>query len=125
MKIKTRICSLLIVVVLLGLLFSACDSGLKYVKMEIETLPEKTVYYVGEDTTLQFDGGTVKLTTADGSTYTEDLSAYTYRPNENPGNEDVSITSDVNFNLPGEYTVTVHQTKELSCQYGIEVRSGK
>ena len=120
MKSKTRVFSVLL---LLVFLLSACDSGLKYVKMEIETLPEKTVYYVGEDTVLQFDGGLVKLTTADGSTSTEDLRSYTYRKESGSGGEARYISSNVNFDLPGKYTVTVHQTKELSCQYVIEVRA--
>lgn len=123
MKAKTHITITLLLIVLLALLLSACDSGLKYVRIEIETLPEKTVYFAGEDSFLQFDGGTVRLTTADGSTSTEDMRSYTYRHEEIFGGEDCYISSDVNFDLPGAYTVTIYQTKELSCQYGIEVRS--
>ena len=123
MKSKTRVTFIFLLLVLLALLLSACDSGLKYVKMEIETLPEKTVYYVGEDTSLQFDGGKVKLTTLDGSSSNEDLRSFSYRQEGTAGGEDRYVSSDVNFDLPGEYTVTVHQTKELSCQYGIEVRA--
>lgn len=125
LKIKTGICSLLMIFILVAVLLSACDSGLKYVKMEMETFPEKLVYYAGEDTFLQFDGGVVKLTTADSSESLEDLRSYAFRWEGTAGSEDCYISSDVNFSIPGEYTVTVHQTKDLSCQYGIEVRSGK
>ena len=118
MKAKTKRYTLLVVLLLLLVLLSACDSGLKYVKMEVETLPEKTVYYVGEDTALQFDGGTVKLTTADGSTSIEEMQSYTVR--EDP---DRGISSNVNFSLPGKYTVTIQQTKGILCHYVIEVRA--
>lgn len=123
MNHKISVCVLLILLIVAALFLSACDSGLKYVKMEVETIPEKIVYYVGEDIALQFDGGTVKLTTADGSTSTEDMRTYTYREEDTAGGEDRFISSNVNFNRPGEYTVTIQQTKELSCQYTIEVRS--
>ena len=123
MKTITRSCAFLIVILIFALLLSSCDSGLKYVKIEVETLPEKTFYYVGEDAALQFDGGTVKLTTLDGSTSIEELLSYSYRQDDVAGGEERYISSDVNFNLPGEYTVTIHQTKDLSCQYAIEVRN--
>ena len=115
MKFKTRVFSVLL---LLVFLLTACDSGLKYIKMEIETLPEKTVYYVGEDTALQFDGGTVKLTTRDGTTCIEDMQSYTVR--EDP---DRGISSTVDFSVPGKYTVTIQQTKGLVCYYVVEVRN--
>ena len=118
MKTHMRVTCTLLLLFLLVSLLSACDSGLKYVKMEVETLPEKTVYYVGEDTALQFDGGTVKLTTADGSTSIEDMQSYTVR--EDP---DQGISSNVNFSLPGTYTVTIQQTKGIFCHYVIEVRA--
>ncbi len=124
MKARTSTYSFLIVfIVLFTLLLSACDSGLKYVKMEIETFPEKLVYYVGEDASLQFDGGIVRLTTADGSESLEELRSYAYRQDGMAGEEDRFISSNVNFSVPGEYTVTIQQTKELSCQYVIEVKN--
>ena len=123
MKSKTGICHLLIILTLFALLLSACDSGLKYVKMEIETAPEKLVYYVDEDAYLQFDGGVVKLTAADGTVSLEDLRAFAYRQEGMAGGENRYISSGVNFSVPGEYTVTIHQTKELSCQYVIEVKN--
>ncbi len=124
MKTRTSAYSSLIVfVVLFTLLLSACDSGLKYVKMEIETFPEKLVYYVGEDASLQFDGGTVKLTTANGSESLEELRSFAYRQEVMAGEEDRFISSDVNFSVPSEYTVTIQQTKDLSCQYKIEVKN--
>ena len=72
---------------------------------------------------MQFDGGKVKLTTLDGSTSIEELRSYSYRQEDDAGGEDCYISSDVDFNLPGEYTVTVHQTKDLSCRYVIEVKT--
>ena len=124
MKTRTSVyCVRIGFVVLLTFLLSACDSGLKYMKMEIETFPEKLVYYVGEDASLQFDGGIVKLITADGSESLEELRSYAYRQDGMAGEEDRFISSNVNFSVPGEYTVTIHQTKELSCQYVIEVKN--
>ena len=114
----------LLCILLFILVFSACDSGLKYVKMEILSLPEKTTYEAGTDRALRFDGGLVRLTTADGSTSVEDLQSYTYQ-NENVKGKGMYITSDVDFSAAGVYTVTVWQTEDLFCQYTVEVQAAE
>ena len=103
-------------------LIASCDSGLAYQKMEFLTLPEKTVYKVGEDSILQFDGGMIQLTTRDGRTETRTLNDYTYQHSD-CYQQVVGgfISSNVNFDVPGEYIVTVWQTKDVCCQYVVTV----
>lgn len=105
------------------LVFSACDSGLRYSKMEIVSLPEKLVYDT-TDTALDFSGGAVRLTTIDGHAETKEMSAYTYQTRQIAKAVDVGryIFSDVNFSIPGEYTVTIFQTDGVMCSYTITVR---
>jgi hypothetical protein len=121
MKLKIH-CVTLLSVLLFSLVFAACDSGLKYVKMEVSNLPDQTIYYIGEDSFLRFDGGAVCLTIADGRTYIEDMRSYTY---QEPSSEDDFVRyiySDVNFYIAGTYTVTIYQTEDLYCQYEVTVK---
>ena len=115
---------LLIGLLVCACLLSGCDSGLKYVSMEVAALPERTVYEAGTDKALRFDGGLIRLTTLDGHTSVEEMQSYTYR-NENVSGKGMCITSDVNFDIPGEYTVTIWQTEKLSCQYTVTVQAAE
>ena len=122
MKLRIHIVTLLLGV-FLSTFFATCDAGLKYVRMDVYQLPEQTVYYIGEDYFLRFDGGTVCLTIADGRTYFEDMRSYTYQTNGTGDDFVRYISSDVNFYIAGTYTVTIHQTDELYCQYEVTVEA--
>lgn len=107
---------------LLCVVLAACDSGLAYEKMELLELPARTVYKVGKDDALEFDGGVIRLTTRDGRTETRTLREYTYQHGASYCQpEGAFISSDVDFDVPGKYTVTVWQTKDVYCQYTVTV----
>lgn len=122
MKLRMHIVMLLLALSF-SLVLSACDSGLKYVKIDVYQLPDQTVYYIGEDSSLRFDGGAVCLTIADGRTYIEDMQSYTYQKSGSGDDFVRYISSDVNFDIAGTYTVTIYQTKKLYCQYKVTVKA--
>ena len=66
-----------------------CDDGLKWVKMEVHTEPDKTTYTVGEDHALDFQGGTVLLETLSGSTKIFDMQEYTWQEKQIKGSSDI------------------------------------
>ena len=100
------------------LLFSGCDSTLKCKKIEITRLPNKTEYYIGEDRYLELSGGTVTRTDYEGHSETRDMLQYAYR---HELDDDYGITSNVNFDVPGTYTVTIWETSKKSCQFQVKV----
>ena len=121
--IVVRVLVSVLIAAVVCLSLCGCDDGLKWVKMEVHTEPEKTTYTVGEDHALDFQGGTVLLETLSGSTEIFDMQEYTWQEKQIKGSSDIGryISSDVNFYLPGEYVVTVWQTSELSCQFTVTV----
>lgn len=112
--------SFLSVLAVLLLFLSACDTGLRFEKIELVTVPYKTSYTTGEDEVLDFTGGQIRLTTLDGRTEDHDFLWFTYHKESN---RFPCICSDVNFAIPGEYTVTIWQSDTLYCQYTIVVQS--
>jgi len=102
------------------ILVSACDNGLRFTNIEVVSVPNKIEYTIGDQTALDFTGGKIRLTTLDGTTEERDLLEYTYHK---ANDRYPCITSDVNFYVPGEYTVTVWQSNSLSCQYTIIVQA--
>ena len=115
----------LFLLTLIFLLFHGCDNGLQYAKMRIATLPEKIVYDSSYDQALSFEGGMVELETIDGTKELIPLQVYAYQNEERKDTGRISsayISSDVNFAVPGTYTVTVWQTKELYCQFNVIVQ---
>ena len=103
------------------ILLLGCDDGLRYVKMEIKSLPDKTVYYCGKDQVLDFTGGAVVLETYDGRQEIVPMQKYTYQSWSGGAKKNVEsyISSDIDFATPGEYTVTIWQHKELYCQFNV------
>ena len=114
---------LFLIIVFLAI-FHGCDNGSRYIKMSIITMPQKTEYISGKDQVLDFDGGVIKLETLDGREDIISLQAYTYQNREIKKVSDIGmyISSDINFDLPGEYTVTIWQTNSLFCQYSVHVQ---
>lgn len=88
-----------IIILLLLLLLSCfygCDSGLKYKEMTVYTLPDKTEYIAGERDSLVFSGGSVLLTTVDGTTRIREMQEYTYH-REGFSGKGMYISTDVNL----------------------------
>lgn len=78
-------------------LCSGCEAGNEVVDQYIVAYP-RVVYVAGKDTQLDLEDGTVGITTKSGA---QRESAMTDRYMVE------SITANVNFNIPGIYTVTM------------------
>lgn len=105
----------LIISIFLLLMFVACDSGLSYVQMDIQTLPEKLIYS-SVDNELDLSGGVVILTTADGTTLEKNMDTYPICVDS-----DYGVYTNVDFDTPGLYQVTITQCNKVSCVFQIEV----
>lgn len=100
----------IIALVLLLLCLSGCDFGLEVVGIQINQYPDNIVYYSDVDTELDLSGGTVGLCLKDGTVSAFDMSDA----------RQVTVTDNVNFNLPGVYAVTLSRNG-YSCAFPIQV----
>lgn len=120
---KNKMIIAFLILFIATVMLQGCEDGLRYVKMDIESLPDKTVYYCGKDQVLDFAGGVVALETFDGRRETVPMQKYTYQFDANGAKESFEsyISSDINFEIPGEYTVTIWQNKELYCTFNVSL----
>lgn len=97
----------------------ACDAGLRYVSMEIISEPYNCVYPVNYSGDIDFNGGKVLLKTADGHTNEVDMSEYHVLCDERG---DFGFSTNVDFQSPGCYLVTLHQCQGLESTFEIVVK---
>ena len=110
---------LLVVCIIISIflcLYSGCDSGLVITDIDIITYPDKLIYIVGEDVSLNLSGGVVRLKTREGSTTDVGMRAYA-----NEINEPIRILHNINFKNPGVYTVLIVQYSNIRCSFPIQV----
>jgi hypothetical protein len=101
----------IIVLTLAIFLGSACDSGLKIVKMEVIHYPYNIVYIAGQDSEIDLAGGRVKLITAEGQSVVVSMN----------NSKELEISSNIDYNKPGVYIVKVIRTEEIFCQFPVQL----
>ena len=95
-------------------LLSSCDSGLEIVDVRIVQLPSK-LQYTSDDSVIDLNGGQIISELKEGTQVIEameDLVAEKY----------FLVESDIDFHIPGTYTVTLKNDK-FSISYEVEVVS--
>ena len=101
---------------MLTLTFCGCESEFRVVKMEIGQLPNRLVYVANVDTELSLEGGTVIWTDRMGNIGENPMTEY--------GATSTSwIQHNINFDVPGIYTVEIHIIKYPQCSYQVMVIS--
>ena len=83
------------------LIFTSCDSGLAVTNVEIGSFPDNIVYFVGEADSVDLSGTTVISTVREG--WTVERSIEDYMAWEGTG-----YVSDVNFLVPGVYEIQLY-----------------
>lgn len=109
---------------LLCTVLAGCDEGLRIVKISVKEYPKKLVYYAGIDTELDLSGGVINLHMKQGGTSDEDMLKAT-NPDylaKDPDHADPDlIISDIDFNMPGVYTVTIHRYDDVKTSFAVQV----
>ncbi len=101
---------ILVVTTFFCILAAGCDSGLLIVGMEIETYPDKIVYFVGDDNELDLTGGVVEYILKQKSKGVEDMN-----------DTNISISHNIDFNKPGVYVVKLERHPTAVCEFPIQV----
>ncbi len=103
-----RACLVIVVLFISSLLLVSCDTY-TVTKFEISSYPNRIVYVVGEDEELDLSGGKVFY--------------YLGQNNKHAGQMTdpiIEVSSDINFNVPGVYTVTLTCQKH-TCSFPVQV----
>jgi len=100
---------LLILLIISTLLVGGCDSSLEIVGMEIDTYPDKLIYYPGIDAELDLTGGYVNF-----------IMKANIKEHGSMNHEFITVTHEIDFDTPGIYIVTLKRHKGI-CQFEIEV----
>lgn len=108
--LKKFICANAIIVLLM---LTACDSGLRIVGIYVSEYPDRTVYVCGQDTEIDLSGLEVTLQTAEGTEHKIPYgdSEFDFR---------FTMNHDIDFDTPGVYTVHIGN-EEFSCQFPVQV----
>ena len=93
-----RIASVVLVSIML-LAFTSCEYGMNIVKVELGSLPDNIVYYVGESTGVDLSGATIITTIGDGRSFNEPIDKDNF----------LEIIDNVNFSVPGVYEVEIRR----------------
>jgi hypothetical protein len=106
MELKKSGAALLLFLVIV-LTICGCDSGLEYVKLEVMSYPDKTIYVKDVDTSVSVNGLVLKLSTRDG--------------HEEILKEPKGFTTNVDFSKEGTYYVTFIITEGVETSFPIQV----